>query len=73
MFICCLSLLVSAGVLARYEVLVPESEGTLRLEPAAVRVDGGAGQPPGPVGAEPVLGTLPGTVLPAPGTTTSQL
>ena len=62
-----------AGELPRHEVDIRKSEGTLRLEPAAVRVDGGAGKPPGRVGAEPVLGTLPGTVLPAPGTTTSQL
>ena len=53
--------------MARHEGGVRQGEGTARLEPAAVRVDGGAGQSPGPVGAEPVLGTLSGTLLPAPG------
>ena len=55
-----------AGELPRHEVDIRKSEGTLRLEPAAVRVDRGAGEPPGPVDAQPVLSTLPGTFLPAP-------
>ena len=59
-------MLGSAGVLARYEILVRKGEGTLRLQPAAVRIDASAGQSPGPVGTQPVLGTLSSTLLPAP-------
>ena len=59
-------MLLSAGVLPRYEVYVGQCKGTLGLEPAAVRVEGGTGQSPGPVGAQPVLGALTGALLPAP-------
>ena len=52
--------------MARHEGDVREGEGTARLEPAAVRVDVGTGQPPGPVGAQPVLRTLHCALLPAP-------
>ena len=57
---------LSAGELSGDEVLVGEGEGTLGLEPAAVRVDGRTGEPPGPVGTQPVLGTLTGALLPGP-------
>ena len=44
---------LSTGELSGDEVLVGEGEGTLGLEPAAVRVDGRTGEPPGPVGTQP--------------------
>ena len=59
-------MLLSAGVLPRYDVLVGQCEGTLGLEPAAVRVDRVTGQSPGPVGTQPVLCALTGAILPAP-------
>ena len=52
--------------MARHEGDVRQGEGTARLEPAAVRVDVGTGQPPGPVDAQPVLRTLHCALLPAP-------